>query len=102
MRTPEGLEALRQAIARQQAERHARDLLNVAPPNVFIRPGKRWVKVDVGTSGKYMVDTDGTIYGIKAYGVPHPGHRFGTLDTISEWDWSGYAAVRKNGGPHAD
>jgi hypothetical protein len=57
------------------------------------------MRIDVGRpgmeSGKYMVDLDGTIYGIKAYGVPHLGHRYGTLDTIQEWDWSGYSAVRR-------
>jgi len=42
--------------------------------------GKRWIRVDVGSSGRYMIDQDGTIYGIKAYGVPHKGHRYGTLD----------------------
>ncbi len=36
-----------------------------------------------------------TCPGIKAYGVIHRGHRYGTLDTIHEWDWSDYRAVRK-------
>ena len=59
-------------------------------------PGKKWAKVDVGHSGKYMVEmATGEIVGIKAYGVPHLGHRCGTLDTIHEWDWSGYAPARK-------
>lgn len=62
---------------------------------IAIHYGKRWTRVDIGSSGKYMVDTDGTIHGIKAYGVPHPKHIFGTLDTIAEWDWSGYRAIRK-------
>lgn len=56
--------------------------------------GKRYARVDVGTSGKYMVEMDsGNIYGIKAYGVIHRGHPYGNLDTIHEWDWSGYTAV---------
>ena len=63
---------------------------------VSIKPGKKYVKVDVGSSGKYMVDlSDGVIYGIKAYGVIHRGHIYGTLDTIDQWDWSGYEAVKK-------
>lgn len=45
-----------------------------------VHQGKRWTRVDVGDSGRYMIDTDGTIYGIKAYGVPHKGHCYGTLD----------------------
>lgn len=61
-----------------------------------IKPGTKYTKVDVGTSGKYMIDNaTGEIFGIKGYGVIHRGHRFGTLDTIHEWDWSGYRAVRK-------
>ena len=45
-----------------------------------IHYGKRWIRVDVGTSGRYMIDTDGKIYGIKAYGVPNKGRSYGTLD----------------------
>ena len=45
-----------------------------------IHYGKRWTRVDVGSSGRYMIDTNGTIYGIKAYGVPHKGKGYGTLD----------------------
>ena len=66
---------------------------------VSIKPGKKYTKVDVGGSGKYMVDlSDGVIYGIKAYGVIHKGHIYGTLDTIDEWFWGDYTAVRKDGG----
>lgn len=62
---------------------------------VQIKPGKVYTKVDVGPthnmSGKYMIENaTGTIFGIKAYGKVHKGHRYGTLDTIHEWDWSGY------------
>jgi len=58
--------------------------------------GKKYVRVDVGDSGKYMVELDTSrIFGIKAYGVIHRGHYYGTLDTISDFDWSGYAATPK-------
>lgn len=58
--------------------------------------GKKFARVDIGTSGRYMVDLEtGTIYGIKAYGVVHRGHVFGTLDTIHDWNWSDYCASRK-------
>ena len=64
--------------------------------NVTIKSGKKFTRVDVGSSGKYMVDLEtGEIYGIKAYGVVHRGHRYGTLDTIQEWDWSGYYATAR-------
>ena len=61
-----------------------------------IKMGRKYANIDVGGSGKYMVElATGTIYGIKAYGVIHRGYCFGTLDAIGEWDWSGYRAVRK-------
>lgn len=61
---------------------------------VRVIPGKKYVKVDVGTSGKYMIEGE-IVFGIKAYGVIHRGHQYGTLDTINEWDWSGYVGVKK-------
>jgi hypothetical protein len=47
---------------------------------VSIKPGKKYTKVDVGSSGRFMIDQDGNIWGIKSYGVPHFGHNYGTLD----------------------
>jgi len=48
---------------------------------VTVKPGVKYTKVDVGTSGRFMVvNATGEIYGIKAYGVIHRGHYFGTLD----------------------
>jgi hypothetical protein len=67
--------------------------LEVHRPNytVRIRPGAKYIKVDVGFSGKYMVEiSTGNIFGIKAYGQIHRGHAYGNLDTIAAWDWSGY------------
>ncbi len=61
-----------------------------------VKPGKKYTKVDVGDSGKYMVVNDtGEIFGVKAYGVIHRGHRYGTLDTINEFYWGDYTAVRR-------
>lgn len=61
-----------------------------------IKMGRKYANVDIGTSGRYMVDlATGEIFGCKGYGVIHRGHCFGTLDTIHEWNWSGYTAVRK-------
>lgn len=64
---------------------------------ISVKWGKSWILVDVGGSGNYMVDASGDIYGIKAYGVPHLGHRYGNLETIHAWDWAqGHSyAVRK-------
>lgn len=63
---------------------------------VTVKIGKKFAKVDIGLSGRYMVDlATGEIFGIKAYGVVHRGHRFGTLHTIQDWDWRGYYANPK-------
>lgn len=61
---------------------------------VEVIPGPKYTKVNAGHgSGRYMVvNATGEIFGIKAYGVIHRGHAYGTLDTISAWDWSGYKA----------
>ena len=49
--------------------------------------GKRWLKLDCGTSGAYLVDQTSpelAVYTIKAYGVPHLC--IGTLATmIAVW-----------------
>lgn len=66
---------------------------------VKVVAGKKYIKVDVGTSGKYMIVwATGEIFGIKAYGVIHRGHQYGTLDTINEWFWGGYTATKLQGG----
>ncbi len=58
-----------------------------------VKVGKKYARVDVGTSGKYMVDMETQeIYGIKGYGVIHKGHQYGTLDTIQDWNWGFYHA----------
>ena len=56
---------------------------NMRNAETTIKQGRKWTKVDVGYSGRYMVDTDGKIFGIKAYGVPHYGYYFGTLEDPS-------------------
>jgi len=91
---PEQVEAFRVLLEKDQAARYARDYPNVTPPRVKVHYGRRWIRVDVGDSGVYMIDQDGSIVGIKAYGVPHLGHRYGTLDTIHEWAWGEYKAWR--------
>lgn len=86
-------------VERQQIERLYGDNLacetNVKGARVSIKAGAKYTKVDVGSSGKFMVDAAGNIFGIKAYGVIHKGHQYGTLDTINEWYWGLYAPVRR-------
>lgn len=69
----------------------APDYFNAAT-TVEVKPGKVYTKVNVGGSGKYMVDQAGNVWGIKGYGQVHKGHWYGTLDTIQNYDWSGYTA----------
>ena len=79
----------------QIIKRYGSNLGNERAHLTSIIPGKKFVKVDVGASGKYMVDPDGNIFGCKAYGVIHRGHQYGTLDTIADWYWGGYVGVRR-------
>ena len=90
------LEAFRALV---EAEQHTRLIDEGFNPewhrhDCRIKVGRKYANIDVGDSGKYMVDlaTD-EIFGIKGYGVIHRGHRYGTLDPIQSFDWSGYRAV---------
>ena len=57
--------------------------------------GKKYTRVDIGQSGKYMVDNiTGEIFGIKAYGVINKKQPFGTLDTINGFYWGCYKAYK--------
>jgi hypothetical protein len=95
------IEAFRERLEQDQRTEQARRYPDgrLEPPCAVVSYGKVWARVDVrspgGLSGKYMVATDGEIFGIKGYGVPHRGHRYGTTDTIDAWNWGGYTASRK-------
>lgn len=67
---------------------------NIEQCKTKIKQGKKYIKIDIGTSGKYMIDKDGQIFGIKAYGVIHKGHFYGTLDTIDLYYWGQYVAYK--------
>jgi len=61
--------------------RHSLDCLpNWKQAETHIHIGRKWTRVDVGTSGRYMINPQGDIFGIKAYGVPHLSKRYGTLN----------------------
>jgi len=68
---------------------------NIYNSKVSIKPGKKYIKVDVGSSGKFMIDAQGNIFGIKAYGVIHTGHAYGTLDTTDSYYWGDYSPIKK-------
>jgi len=49
-----------------------------------IKPGRKYTKVDIGTSGRYMIENETErIYGIRAYGVIHRGRFYGMLDEFN-------------------
>lgn len=85
-------------VEKQQIERLHKDNMdcevNIINSKVSIKPGKKYIKVNVGSSGKFMVDQEGNIFGIKAYGVIHRGHFYGTLDTINNYFWGEYHPVK--------
>jgi hypothetical protein len=93
------LEKLAKLISTEKRERFIKDgftaSIHEKAFEVRIKPGKKYTKVDVGDSGKYMIDEDENIWGIKAYGVIHKGHHYGTLDTVDEYYWGGYTAYKK-------
>lgn len=99
MRTIEKIKIFAELVEREQIERLKKDGLgcdaNILNARTSIKEGKKYVKVDVGSSGKYMIDEQGNIFGIKAYGVIHRGHHFGTLDTINAYYWGNYRAYKK-------
>ena len=67
-----------------------------------IKPGKKYTKVDVGRSGAFMiVNETGEIFGIKAYGVIHRGHAYGTLETVDNWYWGEFHPYPKKNQPPA-
>lgn len=96
------LSAFARLVQEQQRQRMIRDYgqerieIHQSACKTLVKVGNKFAKVDVGSSGKFMVDlATGEIYGIKAYGQVHRGHRFGTLDTTDDWDWGDYAPVQK-------
>jgi hypothetical protein len=67
---------------------------NVKNCLVKIRPKKKYTCVDVGNSGKYMIDNNtGEIFGIKGYGKVNKNHYHGTLETIYNYYWGRYSAM---------
>ena len=96
----EKLERFAIMLEQQQVERLRKQNLacegNIRNSKVTLKPGNKYTKVDVGDSGKYMVDKQGNIFGIKSYGQVHKGHHYGTLDTIDNYYWGEYTARRKH------
>jgi len=92
----EKIKQFAEILERQQIERLQKTGLgceaNIINCKVSIKQGKKYVKVDVGRSGKYMIDDNEDIYGIKAYGVINKKHHYGNLDSINNYYWGDYRA----------
>lgn len=99
MELQEKLETLAKKMEEQQIQR-LRDRgmsceANIMNSRTRVVPGRKYTKIDVGTSGRLMIDNNTQeIFGIKAYGVIHKGHRYGTLDTIEDFFWGEYYPMR--------
>ena len=83
------IEEFAAAVTESEKERHIatygdvalKDHWAEASYNTTIKPGKKYTKVDVGHSGRYMIVNDtGEIFGIKGYGVIHRGHYYGNIN----------------------
>ena len=94
------IEQFRERFEADARVRSAREYPALSAPRVAVHFGPKYARVDIhqgpSASGRYMVElSTGRIYGIKGYGVIHQGHQYGDLNTIDNWDWSGYHAVPK-------
>jgi hypothetical protein len=62
-------------------------------------PGRKYDKVDIKFysqwSGRYMVDREGNIFGIRRYGSVNKCKQYGTLETINDWFWGEYYPIKK-------
>jgi len=62
---------------------------------VDVKPGKNYIKIDVGSSGKFMVDENNGLYFIKGYGVIDKKKYFGKLENLikdqNKWWYDGYS-----------
>lgn len=64
--------------------------------------GRRFMKIvaynGTQTMVKYFVErSTGIIFGAKSFKVYNPNHEYGTLDTLDQYEWGGYYAMRKDG-----
>ena len=98
-RLVEELEHLRQLIEVQQElnlmtyHPYYPEMEGRATTKTALRRQHKYVYIDIGSSGRYMVDNQtGQIFGIKAYGVVNRRKQFGTVHTVDEWNWGEYWA----------
>ena len=103
MYTEEKIQRFCDLLTKENKERLLTEGFSAANTEYFIKHaiahyhiGNKYARVDIGGSGRYMVELDTEcIYGIKGYGVIHRGHSYGTLDTIDDYYWGRYRAVKR-------
>lgn len=67
-----------------------------------VETGRKFDKVFVQTKnqklGRYMVDRNSwQIFGIKSWAQINPRRTFGTLDSVTQYDWTNYVGTPKAG-----
>lgn len=91
------IERLAIKIEMQQCERLKKDRLdcevNLINSKVNIKHGKLYTKINFNLSGKYMIDLEGNIFGIKAHGVVNKKRSYGNLETFDKYYWGDYTAA---------
>jgi hypothetical protein len=95
----EKLNRFMEILERDQIEQLRKDKLdceaNIFRARVTSKPGNKYTRILVGTSNNYMiVNETGQIFGTKAAGVIHRGHYYGTLDTVENYYWGRYYAIK--------
>lgn len=56
---------------------------------------KKYILVDIGVSGRYMIDKESEIiYAINGYGKINKNKNFGTLDTIKKYYWGDFQGLK--------
>ena len=67
------------------------------------RKTARFVRVFTSHNGesrsvRYFVEREtGIIFGAKGWKAYNPNRQYGTLDSVADWDWSGYYGEHKGG-----
>lgn len=58
--------------------------------------GNKYIHVIVGHSSQFMIVREtGIIHPTKAWMQIHKGYSYGSLDTIKQFDWSGYTPIQR-------
>ena len=100
MYTPDYQNKLTAFVNRLAVEQNARKVrdypraVSLHNEPVTHNTGKVYTRIVIGSSCRYFVRVaDGTIFASASYKTPNFVRSYGTLDTIDQFDWSGYNAV---------